>query len=157
MKIFFIVLTFLFFISTAFSNSSDGVFGYWMSYNLKSKKPEAIVLIYEKNNYLYGKVVRLLPERIKELKEMGEYPPLCKKCPDDFKDNPMIGLNFIYGLKKSGDIWEGGNILDPETGKIYKVKIWVDKEDPDTLIVRGYVGPFYRTQRWKRVITEKEK
>lgn len=155
-KVFFIVafLCYSLFVS---ANDSSDVFGYWMSYNQKSKKPEAIVLIYEKENILYGKVVRLLPERIKELKEMGEYPPLCKKCPDDFKDKPIIGLNFIYGLKNSGDIWEGGKILDPETGKIYKVKIWVDKEDPDTLIVRGYVGPFYRTQRWKRVITEKEK
>lgn len=155
-KVFFIVafLCYSLFVS---ANDSSDVFGYWMSYNLKSKKPEAIVLIYEKENILYGKVVRLLPERIKELKEMGEYPPLCKKCPDDFKDKPIIGLNFIYGLKKSGDIWEGGKILDPETGKIYKVKIWVDKEDIDTLIVRGYVGLLYRTQKWERITPEEQK
>lgn len=27
----------------------------------------------------------------------------------------------------------------------------VDGDDPDILIVKGYVGPFSETQKWKRI------
>jgi uncharacterized protein (DUF2147 family) len=147
---------FLIFISLIichFSFASDGrdVFGYWKSFDMKTGKPEAIVLIYENNNRLYGKAVKLLPGMILELKEINEYPPLCKLCPDEFKNKPIVGLDFIYGLRKSGDVWKDGKILDPKTGKTYDAKIWVDKNNPNILLVRGYVGPFFRTQKWQRV------
>jgi len=66
--------------------------------------------------------VKLLPGKILELKEIGEYPPLCKLCPDEFKNKPIVGLDFIYGLRKSGDVWKDGKILDPKTGKTYDAK-----------------------------------
>lgn len=150
-----LVLIFIFLIIYHFSYASDArdVFGYWKSFDMKTGKPEAIVLIYENNNRLYGKVVKLLPVKILELKEMGEYPPLCKLCPDEFKNKPIVGLDFIYGLRNSADVWKDGKILDPKTGKTYDAKIWVDKDNPNILLVRGYVGPFFRTQKWQRVVS----
>jgi uncharacterized protein (DUF2147 family) len=40
--------------------------------------------------------------------------------------------------------------LDPENGKEYTVKM-MPKEGGKKLLVRGYIGPFYRTQTWLRV------
>ena len=132
-----------------------GVFGLWKSYNMKTKEPEAIVKIYEKDGKLYGKVLKLLPNRIKELKDLGEYPPVCKKCPGEFKNKPIIDLDFIYGLKKDGNEWGDGKILDPETGKIYDVYISIDKKNPDILRVKGCIfKPLCRTQKWERVIED---
>lgn len=129
-----------------------GVFGLWKSFNMRTKEPEAIVKIYEKDGKLYGKVLKLLPNRIKELKDLGEYPPICKKCPGEFKNKPIIDLDFIYGLKKDGNKWGDGKILDPETGKIYDVYISIDKKNPDILRVKGCIfNPPCRTQKWERV------
>lgn len=128
------------------------VFGLWKSFNMKTKEPEAIVKIYKKDDKLYGKVLRLLPNRIKELEDLGEYPPICKKCPDEFKNKPIIGLNFIYGLEKEGNEWGGGKILDPETGKIYDVYISLDKKNPNILKIKGCIfKPLCKTQRWERI------
>lgn len=144
---------FFFFLYAIIINATEhkDVFGYWKSFNIKTKKPDAIVKIYKKDNLLYGKVVKLLPEKVEELKNMHEYPPVCKKCPGEFKNKPIIGIKFIYGLKKDGNVWKGGKILDPEKGNIYKVKIWVSNNNNDILLVRGYLGPFYKTQKWQRV------
>jgi uncharacterized protein (DUF2147 family) len=54
----------------------------------------------------------------------------------------------LWGLKKDGNEWSGGKILDPKKGKIYRAKMWIEDGD---LMVRGYLGPFFRTQTWKLV------
>ena len=54
----------------------------------------------------------------------------------------------MNNLEKDDDEWGDGEILDPNNGKIYDCKIWL--EGNDILKVRGYVGFFYRTQTWKR-------
>ena len=75
--------------------------------------------------------------------------PVCDKCdPSDprFKKK-VIGMEIITGLSKNDQEYSGGEILDPENGKIYRSKIWLEGKD---LKVRGYWGPFYRTQTWLR-------
>lgn len=61
-------------------------------------------------------------------------------------------MEIIRGGKKSasGDIWEGGKILDPENGKEYRAT-FTPIEGGKELQVRGFIGPFFRTQVWKRV------
>jgi uncharacterized protein (DUF2147 family) len=73
-------------------------------------------------------------------------------CTDDRKGQPKIGLEIIRDAKKSGAelLWEGGTILDPENGKTYKLRL-TPIEGGARLQVRGYIGPFYRTQVWQRV------
>jgi len=55
---------------------------------------------------------------------------------------------ILKGLKKRGTEWSGGTILDPENGKTYRCKIWLDD---GKLKVRGYLGILFRTQTWYRV------
>jgi uncharacterized protein (DUF2147 family) len=78
--------------------------------------------------------------------------PNCNLCTDDRKGQPKIGLEIIRDAKKSGaePLWEGGTILDPENGKTYKLRL-TPIEGGARLQVRGYIGPFYRTQVWQRV------
>ena len=78
--------------------------------------------------------------------------PNCNLCTDDRKGQPKIGLEIIRDAKKSGaeTLWEGGTILDPENGKTYKLRL-TPIEGGARLQVRGYIGPFYRTQVWQRV------
>jgi hypothetical protein len=66
--------------------------------------------------------------------------------------SPWLGLDIIRGGKKAEgkDVWEGGKILDPENGKEYRAS-FTPIEGGKKLEVRGYLGPFWRTQTWNRV------
>jgi len=72
---------------------------------------------------------------------------VCGKCDGANKDKPVVGMNILWGLKKDGDAWEGGKILDPKTGKVYSAKL---KLAGDKLEVRGFLGMALlgRTQTW---------
>jgi uncharacterized protein (DUF2147 family) len=59
----------------------------------------------------------------------------------------VIGMEILQDLIKSGTEFTGGHILDPENGKVYRCKLWIEE---GVLKVRGYWGPFFRTQTWKR-------
>jgi uncharacterized protein (DUF2147 family) len=84
------------------------------------------------------------------VKSTGE--PNCSLCTDDRKDKPKVGMEIIRGAVKaaSEDIWEGGTIIDPDSGKVYKLRL-APLEGGKKLQVRGYIGPFYRNQVWQRV------
>ena len=83
---------------------------------------------------------------------MQSAEPNCTACTDDRKNQPKLGLEIIRGAKKSDtdNVWEGGRILDPENGKEYTLRM-TPLEGGRKLQVRGFIGPFFRTQVWVRV------
>ncbi len=131
-------LTFLFslFVGLAIAQSPVGK---WKTIDDETKKPKSIVEIYEKNGKIYGKVVKLFRE------PSEDQNPNCKECTGDRKGQKVLGMEIIRGLKKDGNEYEGGTILDPKNGKIYDCKMWVEN---GKLQVRGYVAFFFRTQVW---------
>jgi uncharacterized protein (DUF2147 family) len=93
---------------------------------------------------LQGTITQLLREEAKGSR--------CEKCPEDFKDQPLEGLTFMWGLTREAEgEWAGGSILDPKTGKIYKAKLELN-EGGNSLTVRGFIGIslFGRSQTWER-------
>ncbi len=122
--------------------------GVWHTIDDETNQPKGEVRIIEKEGALVGIVGRAL-------KEDPNAKPNCDKCEDDRKGQPIIGMEILRGLKREGKddeyLWAGGGkILDPTNGKIYTVKM-VPIEGGKRLRVRGYIGPFYRTQFWVRV------
>lgn len=126
--------------TVVYVNAQTGVEGRWKTIDDATGKMKSIVEISIKNGKLYGKVVELKP---------GENPEkVCTACTDSRKGKKIVGLEIISGLTKDGDEWEGDDaILDPENGKLYDCKIWVED---GKLQVRGYIGFIYRTQTWVR-------
>lgn len=123
--------------------SAQSVVGKWKTIDDETGEAKSIVEIYQQNGKVYGKVVAILnPE-----KRDG----LCEKCSGSRKNKPVLGMQIIDGLTKDDDEYSGGKILDPEKGKEYRCKIWLDEDNTDKLYVRGYVAFFYRTQNWYRV------
>jgi uncharacterized protein (DUF2147 family) len=119
--------------------------GLWRTIDDKTGKERSLIRIVDNGGTLEGKV-----EKIFDLP--GDDPShICKKCEGDRKDKPVIGMTILWGLKKSGDDYSGGEILDPNNGKIYRSKLQL-LEGGKKLEVRGYIGVslFGRSQTWLR-------
>lgn len=122
---------------------AQDVIGKWKTIDDETSEPRSIVDVFEKDGKVFGKVVKLL-------RTPDEDPdPVCRDCDeeDDRYNKKIIGMEIMRDMIKSGDAYDGGTILDPKNGRVYRCKIWVEGMD---LKVRGYWGPFYRTQTWLR-------
>lgn len=128
----------------AWAQSTSPV-GTWKTIDDKTGNPKALVRITEDGGVLTGKIEKLFrgPEE--------DQNPMCVKCEGARKDQPIIGMTILSGLKKDGNEWTGGEILDPAAGKTYRSKATL-KNGGNTLEVRGYIGTplLGRTQTWMR-------
>ncbi len=121
----------------------QSVTGIWKTIDDETEIDKSHVELFIKSGRLYGKIVKILDT------SEGENP-LCTECPGTKHNQPILGMEIISGLKERRKDWYlDKGIFDPETGKTYDCKIWL--EDRNTLKVRGYIGFFYRTQTWYRV------
>ena len=124
---------------------SQDVLGHWKSVDDESGKTRSVVHIYkESDGTVSGKIIKLFQE------PNEDQDPVCEECDDDDPRymKKVIGMVIMKNMKRNGDVCSGGMILDPEVGSDYRCKIWTDGND--ILKVRGYLGPFFRTQTWLR-------
>ena len=119
--------------------------GLWRSMDDKTGEAKSEIRIEERGGALEGRIEKLL-------RKDADPAAKCVECKDALKDQPMVGLPIITGAKKAEgkDVWEGGKILDPESGKQYTLRM-TPIDGGQKLEVRGSVGPFGRTQTWQRV------
>mgnify|MGYP000952145243 CR=1 FL=1 len=119
--------------------------GTWRSIDDKTGEAKAEIRVSEAGGALTGRIE-------KSLKKDTKPDAVCTECTDDRKGQPIAGLEIIRGGKKAEgkDVWEGGKILDPENGKEYRAS-FTPIDGGAKLEVRGYLGPFWRTQVWQRV------
>ena len=133
-------------LAVPFAQASDASpVGLWKAIDDNSGKPTALIRITEERGELRGKIEQLF-------RAPGEDPnPKCTLCSDARKDQPIIGMTIVSGLKKDGDEYKNGEILDPNNGKIYKSKLSIH-DGGKKVEVRGYVGVpmFGRSQVWLR-------
>ena len=117
--------------------------GLWKTFDDRTHKPRGTIRIYEENGTFFG--------RIESSFNPAELTERCRKCAGDRKDAPVIGLVILRGMTRHGAEFDGGDILDPETGSVYHCKMHV--EAGTRLVVRGYIGfsLLGRNQTWQRV------
>ena len=125
-----------------FCYAQTSVIGKWMTVDESTGEEKSIVEIFERNGKVYGKIVKIFSQ--------ADPDPICEECPEDDPRyrTKIIGMEIMKNMEKSGNEYSKGNILNPKDGRIYRCKIWTEGTG---LKVRGYWGPFYRTQTWKRV------
>lgn len=121
---------------------AQSILGKWKTIDDETGEEKSIVNIFKNNGKIYGKIIEVINPKQKN--------PKCTKCEGKNKDQPILGLEIINGLSKKGDAYEGGTILNPTNGKVYKCRLKFES-NPDKLQVRGYVAFFYKTQYWLRV------
>lgn len=119
--------------------------GLWKNIDDATGKPRALIRIAESNGALQGRIEKVFPGP-------GENQnPRCDKCEGANKGAPVVGLVILSGLKKDGEDYAGGQILDPDNGKTYASKVRLT-DGGKKLSVRGYIGvPLLgRSQTWLR-------
>jgi uncharacterized protein (DUF2147 family) len=121
--------------------------GLWKTIDDDGKTEKSLVRISESGGVLTGTIEKVFDAKNADAR--------CDKCSDDRKDKPIIGLPILRGIKQDADdksLWTGGEVLDPNNGKIYKARL-KPIEGGKRLEMRGYVGApmFGRTQTWQRV------
>lgn len=119
--------------------------GTWKTVDDRTGKPRGVVRIYEDSGRFFGKIDAALDPKEEHLR--------CRYCRGERKDQPVIGLLILRNMKPghhAGE-FEGGDILDPETGMVYRCLLRL-ADDGNKLIVRGYIGfsIFGRSQQWFR-------
>jgi uncharacterized protein (DUF2147 family) len=125
----------------ALGAGAGDIVGKWKTIDDETGEPKSIVTIYEQNGKYFGRVESLFrtPDQ--------DQDPVCDQCAeDDSRRNQKVrGMEIIQDMAFTGERWEGGAILDPANGKIYKCEIWLENGD---LKVRGYIFFLFRTQTW---------
>jgi uncharacterized protein (DUF2147 family) len=125
--------------------ANDSPVGTWRQIDDVTGKPKSVIQITDDNGKLEGKVMQVL------LSDDGPHP-ICKKCEGERKDQPIEGMVIMWNVTKDGDVWDGGKILDPKSGKIYSVKLSLT-DGGQKLDVHGYIGISLlgRSQVWERM------
>ncbi|OTG67994.1 signal peptidase [Acinetobacter sp. ANC 4470] len=121
--------------------------GIWQQIDDKTGSPKAIIEIRKNsNNTFTGKIIKITPR--------PGYTPRekCVNCPAPYTNQPILGLEVFKNLKNEGEnLYAGGKILDPLSGKIYNLK-GKQSTNGKRLLLRGYIGisAIGRTQTWIR-------
>ena len=124
----------------SFSVSGQSIVGKWKTIDDKTGKVKSQVEIYQNGNQFFGKII--------EIKDPVKQEALCTECSGDQNGKKILGMLIINNLTKEDDEYGDGTILDPNNGKVYDCKVWLD--EAGELQVRGYIGWFFRTQTWQK-------
>ncbi len=129
------------FVMLSVGTRAQDIVGTWKTIDDGDGKERSIVEIYKQGDAYFGKITKIFyrPDE----KENS----VCELCTDDRKNQKTLGMVILRNLKRKGDEFKEGNILDPQNGKVYDCKLWVEN---GSLKVRGYIAFLYRTQTWYR-------
>jgi uncharacterized protein (DUF2147 family) len=107
-------------------------------------KPLGLIRIFEVGGLYYG--------RIEPSSPADDRSAVCTRCTDERHNQPIIGLVLMRHLRLEKGRYIGGDILDPDTGRIYACTLWLT-DGGRQLTMRGFVGfsLLGQSQTWRRV------
>lgn len=124
-------------------STKPGIHGLWKTIDDRTNHIRSLVLLKTQHGRLTGAIQQLfyLPDEGPD--------PVCFECDGALHGARIVGMKILWGFSLDGNQWTKGKLMDPANGKTYEGSIWL--LDENRLKVRGYWGPFFRTQIWERV------
>ena len=116
--------------------------GLWKTIDDDTKQAKALIRVTERDGLITGRIEKILTDKA---------DAKCELCTDERKDKPVQGMTIVTGMKRDGEHWSGGHILDPNNGKVYRSQMKLI-DGGKRMEVRGYIGTplLGRTQTWHR-------
>ena len=126
--------------STRHDISPDGL---WITVDNHSHKPVSQVRIWSENGVWFG--------RVENIFDNSDSNTICNNCKGDKKDQPVRGMTILWDMKRDGDSFIRGKILDPGNGKTYSASMKL-LGSGNQLEIRKYIGfpAIGRSQIWQR-------
>ena len=120
--------------------------GVWQTFDDDTHAPKALVEITSHAGVLSGRIVKLFPA------PGDDSDPRCTDCTGERRGQRVLGMTILWNFRRDGDGWDGGEVLDPESGDVYRATLRL-RDGGKTLDVHGYIGiPLLgRSQIWTRV------
>jgi uncharacterized protein (DUF2147 family) len=142
-KLGLILATSTLFSSAAFADALNN--SKWQTIDDETGKPKAIVQFKQQANGTFNaSIIKVLDPQAAQA---------CQSCSGALKGKPLQGVTIVHNLKAiAAGKYDGGTILDPKSGKSYKMKSEF-ADNGKKLTVRGYIGisALGRNQTWIRV------
>ncbi|MEO0628577.1 MAG: DUF2147 domain-containing protein [Bacteroidota bacterium] len=136
---FLFVVSFLYFTFGSIHAQSE-ILGRWLT-----AEKDAHIEIYKNGEEYEGKIVWL----DEPTRPDGSIPRDDNNPDESLRERPIMNMVMLSGFTYSRGQYRNGSIYDARNGKTYNSKMWLD--DNNTLMMRGYLGPFYRTVELTRV------
>ena len=118
--------------------------GLWRTVDDRTGQPKGEVRIFSRDGSLYGQIVHVFDRK--------DAASRCDACRDDRRGQTIEGLIILRAMKRVDGEYRGGDILDPDTGRVYRCKMRLI-DGGQRLALRGFLGVSLlgRTQTWTRV------
>ena len=140
-----IILLAMLFIATMANCQIEKIVGRWTTIDDEKNIPVSIINIYRgSDGKYYGQIEKILVK--------GEENKICKACEGELRNKPVVGIVNVQNMEWRDGKLQGGTILDPNNGKTYYAKMWLDPQT-GKLILRGSLdkrGILGRNQEWIR-------
>jgi uncharacterized protein (DUF2147 family) len=122
----------------------DSPAGLWRTFDDRTGRERGVIRIDRMGDTLSGTIVGTV--------DPADAVKRCDRCEGERHGQATIGLTIITGMRRDGEEWSGGRILDPETGSLWRCRMEL-RDGGRALVVRGYLGISLlgRSQTWIRV------
>ena len=119
--------------------------GLWRTYSDRTGEADGLVRVVEVDGEFEGTVQAVFSP------PASSPNPLCEECGGELRNAPIVGMKILRRLRWDAEQYSGGEILDPDDGKVYRCSMRL-VDGGRKLEVRGFVGIplFGRTQTWLR-------
>ena len=119
------------------ANAADAIAGRWIT-----EERDAIVEIGPCGSTTCGRIARFLvaPPDGADQRDINNPEPR-------LRTRRLLGLPVLSNFREEDELWRG-RIYDPKSGRSYRSVI--RRTGPNTLEVKGCLGPFCQAQVWRR-------
>lgn len=131
--------------------ASDLLIGKWRAIDKSNGEVQSIIELFVKDGNLHGRIADILS------KDGEKLDPICTRCQGELKNAKVVGAIFISGLKKDGNRWIDGKVIDLRPGPTQGITANCELELVDGKVkLFGYLWLRFMsgTDYWQRVHVE---